>query len=188
MPSVDGSSDVPLPGFEAVSLQSGSPTHRPRLPDIPVEIVRSRRRTRSVTAEVVGDVLKITVPSWMSAAEAERFAVDMTERHRRRAHSDTIDLAARAATLARRYRLPRPESITWTANMARRWASCTVAERSIRVSDTVAAFPPWVLDYVIMHELAHLEIPDHSASFWALVNRYPKTERARGYLAAKSGQ
>ena len=181
-------SDVPLPGFEDVSLQSGSSTHRPRLPEIQVEIVRSRRRTRSVTAEVVGAVLTVTVPGWMSAAEAERFAADMTERHRRRAHSDTIDLAARAATLARRYRLPRPDSISWTANMARRWASCTVAERRIRVSDAVASFPPWVLDYVIMHELAHLEIGDHSASFWALVDRYPKTERARGYLAAKSGQ
>jgi predicted metal-dependent hydrolase len=153
-----------------------------------VEIVRSRRRTRSVTAELVDAVLTITVPAWMSADEAERFAADMTERHRRRAHSDTIDLTARAATLARRYRLPRPASIYWTAKMARRWASCTVAERSIRVSDTVAAFPPWVLDYVIVHELAHLEIADHSASFWALVNRYPKTERARGSLQAKSGE
>jgi predicted metal-dependent hydrolase len=171
-----------------VSLQSGSAAHRPQRPDLQVEIVRSRRRTRSVTAEMVGAVLTVTVPSWMSAEEAERFAADMTERHRRRAHSNTIDLEARAVTLARRYQLPCPASIHWASNMARRWASCTVAEGSIRVSDTVAAFPPWVLDYVIVHELAHLEIGDHSASFWALVNRYPKTERARGYLAAKSGQ
>lgn len=180
-------SDVPLPGFEAVSLQNSQRT-RPRPPEMQVEIVRSRRRTRSGTAELVGAVLNVTVPAWMSTAEAAHFAADMAERHRRRAHSDTIDLDARAAVLARRYRLPRPTSINWATNMARRWASCTVADRAIRVSETVAAFPPWVLDYVIVHELAHLEISDHSVEFWALVGRYNKTERARGYLQAKAGE
>jgi predicted metal-dependent hydrolase len=42
-----------------------------------------------------------------------------------------------------------------------------------------------VRDYVIVHELAHLLIADHSAEFWSLVDRYPLTERARGFLIAK---
>ena len=44
--------------------------------------------------------------------------------------------------------------------------------------------PAWVRDYVVMHELAHLLVAGHGPRFWELVNRYPLTERARGYLMA----
>ena len=52
----------------------------------------------------------------------------------------------------------------------------------IRICQDLANMPTFVLDYVIVHELAHLLVPDHSPEFWELVERYPKTERARGYL------
>ena len=62
-----------------------------------------------------------------------------------------------------------------------------MAEGTIRISSRVAGFPAWVLDYLLVHELAHLVVGDHSPAFWEVVNRYPKAERARGYLIAKSG-
>ena len=47
--------------------------------------------------------------------------------------------------------------------------------------------PGWVVDYVLIHELAHLVVPGgHPPEFWAAVRRYPRTERAMGYLEAYS--
>jgi predicted metal-dependent hydrolase len=71
--------------------------------------------------------------------------------------------------------------------MTTRWGSCTPATGTIRISDRLARMPGWVLDYVLVHELAHLAVPGHSPAFWRLVHRYPKAERAMGYLIAKGG-
>jgi predicted metal-dependent hydrolase len=157
------------------------------VPPFTVELVRSRRRTRTVGAQLVGSVLTVSVPAWMSTAEAERWVAVMTNRYTRKAEASRVDLGQRAALLAGRYGLPEPASIRWVDAMRTRWGSCTPSTRSIRISSRLAAYPDWVRDYVIVHELAHLRHPGHSPAFWRLVERYPKTERARGYLMAKSG-
>jgi predicted metal-dependent hydrolase len=67
-------------------------------------------------------------------------------------------------------------------NQNGRWGSCTPDDATIRISHRIQEMPDWVIDYVLLHELAHLVVPSHNAQFWELVNRYPKAERARGYL------
>jgi hypothetical protein len=76
-------------------------------------------------------------------------------------------------------------SITYVTNQRERYGSCTVDDGTIRLSDVLAGMPAWVRDYVIVHELAHLLVADHSRAFWKLVRRYPQTERAIGFLIAK---
>ena len=155
-----------------------------------VEVRRSSRRRKTISAEIVGDALIVSIPDRLSRAEeqewVERMTARMSERRRRdRLNSDT-DLARRAGDLADRYLGgARPTDIRWVTNQRSRWGSCCPEEGTIRLSLALAEYPRWVCDYVIVHELAHLLVPDHSKRFWDLVNRYPLTERARGFLMAK---
>jgi predicted metal-dependent hydrolase len=103
----------------------------------------------------------------------------------RRRRAAAIDLEERAKALASRFGLPQPSSIRWVDNQTSRWGSCSPGDGTIRLSSRLSSLPPWVIDYVIVHELAHLAEPNHGPAFWALVNHYGKTERARGYLMGK---
>lgn len=178
-----------LPGFDDAPVEAISELEprRAHPPTFRIEVVRSARRNRSVGAQFRNGVLRISIPAWMSDAEELHWVENMTARYRRRAHAGEIDLDARAADLARQYGLPSPREIRWVDNMEARWGSCTKVTSTIRLSNRLAKFPGWVLDYVIVHELAHLVHLDHSPAFWQLVHRYPKAERAVGYLIAKSG-
>ena len=150
-----------------------------------VEVVRSARRRKTVQARQVGGVLRVSIPASMSAVEEEKWVAEMVRRMERRAAADRIDLPVRAASLADRHGLPRPTSIRWVDNQEWRWGSCTPVDGTIRISSRLAREKGFVLDYVIVHELAHLVVPRHDHVFWELVRRYPLMERARGYLMAR---
>jgi predicted metal-dependent hydrolase len=149
------------------------------------EVIRSPKRRKTVQARLVNGIVQVSIPARMSKAEEERWVAEMVGRFQRKQATEPIDLAARAEQLAARYGLPQPASIRWVDNQEWRWGSCTPADRSIRLSTRLGGYPAWVFDYVVVHELAHLVVGGHGADFWALVNRYPKTERARGFLIAK---
>ena len=155
-----------------------------------VEVRRSSRRRKTISAEIVGDALIVSVPERLSQAEEQQWVARMTERMSERKRRDRLnsvgDLARRAAELADRYLDGvRPSGIEWVTNQRSRWGSCCPDDGTIRMSLALSEYPRWVCDYVIVHELAHLIVPDHSSRFWDLVNRYPMTERARGFLIAK---
>ncbi|MGF1661805.1 MAG: M48 family metallopeptidase [Kineosporiaceae bacterium] len=152
-----------------------------------VEVRRSARRRRTVSAYRDGDRIVVLVPARLGETVerewVERMVARVRDRERRRRPGDP-ELAARAGELSRRYLAgrPVPVSVAWSAAQRRRWGSCTPEDRSIRVSDRLRDAPGWVLDYVLVHELAHLVEPSHSARFWELVATYPGTERARAWL------
>jgi predicted metal-dependent hydrolase len=157
-----------------------------------VRVTPSPRRRRTVAARLVDGVLEVRVPAWMGVAEREKWAERMRvriERQVRRAGPTDEQLERRAALLNRRIfggRL-RWSSIAY-AEQERRWGSCSPESGVIRVSSRAARLPGWVLDYLLVHELAHIEVPSHGERFWQLVAGYPLTERARGYLIALDHQ
>jgi predicted metal-dependent hydrolase len=78
--------------------------------------------------------------------------------------------------------MPEPIAVSWVTNQQQRWGSCTPSTGLIRLSHRLQPMPVWVVDYVLLHELAHLVEPTHSERFWGLVSRYPSAEKAKGYL------
>jgi hypothetical protein len=154
-------------------------------PSPAVEVRRSARRRRTVSAYRDGDTVVVLLPARMSQAEEKRWVARMLERlaarERPRGESELLD---RAVGLSRRYLedRARPASVRWVANQRQRWGSCTVSNGTIRLSDRLRRLPDYVVDYVLVHELAHLIEPDHGARFWDWVERYPHAARARGFL------
>jgi predicted metal-dependent hydrolase len=147
------------------------------------------RRRRTVSAYRDGERVVVLIPAQFSGAEEREWVDKMVARlaaRERRGHTDEA-LYDRALDLAHRY-LPEfaqaasLHTVRWVRNQNGRWGSCTPADRSIRISDRIQSFPEWVVDYVLLHELSHLVVANHNAQFWALVARYPRAERARGYL------
>src|SRR5690625_6297870 len=96
----------------------------------------------------------------------------LKNQEKRRRPTDA-QLHERALKLSEKYlgSQAHPKSVTWSSSQNRRWGSCTPATGSIRISDRLKGMPHWVLDYVLLHELAHMITPDHSSQFWALLDR-----------------
>lgn len=154
--------------------------------DFPVDIVRSERRKRTLQAYLRDGRIKVMVPAGLDIDEEQRLIEELTSKIRRKATSAEVDLGQRAKQLADRYGLPFPSEIVWSDRQMKRWGSCTPGDGRIRISRRLASLPGWVLDSVIVHELAHLEVAGHGPDFKTLVGRYALTERARGYLMAVS--
>jgi len=157
-----------------------------------VRIVRSANRKRTVSARLVdgGAVLEILAPAGISDAELAPIIEKLSQRVRRRAERPAKDvdaaLARRTAELNRQFfdgKL-RWSEVRYVTNQNHRYGSCTPVTGRIRLSHRLTSMPAWVRDYVLVHEMAHLVEPNHGPRFWKLVNRYPLTERARGYLIA----
>ncbi len=152
-----------------------------------VEVRRSKRRRRTVSAYREGEKIVVMIPASLSRDEETEWVQTMVarlEKSERRRHPSDAALLERALDLNDRYLggLATPGSVRWVDNQNARWGSCTPGDRTIRLSARLKGMPGWVVDYVLVHELAHLLESGHDARFWAWVDRYPRAERAKGYL------
>ena len=124
-----------------------------------VEVRRSRRRTRTVSAyrDHATNAIIVLVPARLTRTQQDQWVRTMVDRvltsERRRRPSDE-QLLARANRLSARYLDGKavPASVNWVDNQRSRWGSCTMADRTIRVSKRVRGLPGYVLDYVLLHE------------------------------------
>ena len=165
--------------------------HEPNDDPITVEVVRDGRLRTRIHWEWNGDHVRARAPRRVPQRELDRLVAEIVEEVKRkragvRARADA-DLQALARKINRTYFGSEIEwhSIRWVGNMRKRLGSCTTGgptDGDIRISDRIKGWPPWVIEYVVAHELAHRKYPNHSKEFWAYVNRYPRAERARGFV------
>ena len=152
----------------------------------PVQVIRSSKRKASVSARLRDGVLVVRIPGFFTKDQEQTSVAKVLERFEEKWRSSHVRLEPRARELAARFGLPEPNSIHWSSRQRLRWGSCSASSADIRISTRLADAPPWVLDHVIVHELAHLVVADHSPQFQALVNRDPNAAKADGYLLALS--
>lgn len=163
--------------------------------NIPVRIVRSTRRTKTISSQWKNERFVVSVPAALSESAERTFVEEMLKKYRQRkvnanlANSDDM-LQQRAYQLDRRYTggLARPVSVRWVSNQDKRWGSATLYERTIRLSNRLQYMPQWVQDYVLVHELCHLVEPadGHGPRFQALLDRFERRAEADIYLKAFS--
>lgn len=159
-----------------------------------IKILRSRKRRRTVSGRVVKDILVVRAPENIPESRLEKVVAELKARIERKHLKEELNrhenLALRAKELNRQYfeNKLNIDSIEYVTDQNCKFGCCNFRDGRIRISHRISAMPRWVRDYVIIHELAHLAVPDHSKAFWDIVNRYKLAERARGYLiAAGSG-
>ena len=100
----------------------------------PVEVIRSNRRVKTVSARIVEGVIRVRISSWMSSRDEAKFVTDIVARIELQRRSDGIDLAGRARVLAEKFDLPLPESIRWSKTQRQRWGSCSTHNNQTHLS------------------------------------------------------
>ena len=183
------SSNAPNATVAADPPVAGTTTSASNHPGWPeVEIRTSARRRKTSEARWVGGRIVVSLPAHLKGKERETTIAWLVDRlvakHPLRAAVGNDELAVRAQALSDRYRLGvRPTSVRWVTNQSARWGSCSFHSGEIRLSHRLRPVPGWVLDAVLVHELAHLQHPDHSPAFHQLANRFPRHKEAGIFLA-----
>ena len=155
-----------------------------------IKVLRSRRRKRTVSARLLKDTLIVRVPEGMPDGRLHKAIGELKIRIERKHFREELNKRENLAQKAREFNAQYFEnklninSIEYVTGQNSKFGCCNYRSGCIRISHRISAMPKWVRDYVIIHELAHLAVPDHSEAFWDIVNRYKLTERARGYLIA----
>src|SRR3954452_14397231 len=189
LPAENGASGAPPTGDEPRAKTDG-PALAVGDARLLLEVRVNRRLQRTYRWRIQGDRLIVERPARVDERDVQLTLETIRERaaaYLQRTTADTDEvLMERARRLLRRYFPERPvlRAVSWSPRQHQRHGSCTSGAGVIRVAAHLQGYPDWVLDYMLVHALAHLLYPNHSDAFWDTVNRYPLAERARGFLIA----
>ncbi|MBR5742107.1 MAG: M48 family metallopeptidase [Firmicutes bacterium] len=166
---------------------------------IPYRLIRSNRRTLAIEVRPDGDVI-VRAPFIMPRFVVESFVAQreawirksLAKYAERPSEPElTKEETERLRKLAKAYIPPRieyyanlmgvrPTAVRYTSAKTR-WGSCS-PKNSLAFSVRLMRKPPEAIDYVVVHELAHIREHNHSKRFWAIVAKYMPDWRERRKL------
>ena len=162
-----------------------------------VEVRRSDRRRRMVSARREGDTVVVFIPGWMSDSEESRWVDEMVRRlerseARRRSPGPhgRRRAGAAAAELSRRYLEGRADAhaVRWVPPMRTRWASCTPPTARSGSASGCATCPGGCSTTCWCTSSPTCCEPGHDERFWAWVHRYPRTRAGDGLPGGALGR
>lgn len=152
-----------LPGD--VILLRGKPTQ--------VRVIEEEGRRVQALVRETGSRLEVLLPEGAGSKKGKVLENAMREMAR--------DELTRAVTTHARAMRVSPKGIN-IRDQRTRWGSCST-RGTLSFNWRLVMAPPEVLNYVVVHELAHLRVPNHSREFWNLVSQYfPAYKEARLWL------
>ena len=141
---------------------------------VPVSIVPHNRRANRVEIDGGGIIVRVGTAGTTETASLEAAL-------RREAHRDLLTCVEQHAPC-----VSRPVGRVYVRGQRTRWGSCS-SRGNLSLNWRLVMAPPAVLRYVVLHELAHLDVPDHSRAFWLRVRSLcPGYEQHRDWLRRNS--
>lgn len=149
-------------------------------------LIPSRKRRKTVSARVRNGVLELRIPSWLSKKRAREMGQSFLKKIRKKEIQKNSDqfLQKRAGLLNQKYLRGKLKgfNIVWSERQKSIFGVCDQRKKEIRISSRLKKAPFWVIDYLVLHELVHFLAPGHGKKFWQIVNQFPRTEKAKGFL------
>ena len=153
-----------------------------------LELKVVRKRVKNINARLHGHTLSVSAPHRVPARELEESILELARKLLRRTRADALNSDGGAEAIARKVaaRFPDPPDVAevrFVTNQTSQWGSYSRQTGVVRLNAALRQMPPWVLEAVVAHELAHTVHLDHSPAFWKLVRSVcPYTDRARDFL------
>lgn len=169
----------------------------------PVLFERSKRAKRISITVTSHKGVRVAVPSRASFSNAEEFVetkIDWIKKHQARLkqaeqkyESESVHInrpVARQELIQRLDELAGKYGFTYNRvfirNQRTRWGSCS-AKNNINLNIKLVLLPDELIDYVILHELVHTNIKNHSRKFWDGLSKYVINPKQKASQLRKNG-
>ena len=155
---------------------------------VTLELKVVRKRVKNINARLHGKTLSVSAPHRVSVRELNETIVELARKLVRRSRADALNSEGGAEALVQKIAACFPDppdvnEVRFVTNQTSQWGSYSPQTGIVRLNAALRQMPPWILEAVVAHELAHIFYLDHSPEFWELVRSVcSRTDRARAFL------